>query len=151
MKIQTSCYDLAQRYLGVEEVEGKVSNPTILAMLTLDFRWPEGDEVPWCSAFANWIAWHLNLPRSKSLMARSWLKVGTAVSLAEAQPENDVVVLRRGGGNQPDASVLNAPGHVGFFAGQGPGYVVVLGGNQGNEVSEVRFPASQILGVRRLA
>lgn len=151
MKVQTSAYEVAYRYLNVEEVEGKVSNPTILAMLRLDFRWPEGDEVPWCSAFANWIAWHLGLPRSKSLLARTWLRVGQVITLADAQPENDVVILKRGSGNQPGAENMTAPGHVGFFAGLGPGVVKVLGGNQGNAVSVQSFPQANVLGVRRLA
>jgi uncharacterized protein (TIGR02594 family) len=151
VKIETSALEIASRYLGVEEVEGAVSNPLILAMLRLDNKWPHGDEVAWCSAFTSWVAFQLGLPRSKSLAARSWLNVGQWVPLSEAEPENDVVVLKRGMGNQPGPQVTDgAPGHVGFYAGQGPGYVKVLGGNQGNQVSEARYPVSQVLGVRRL-
>lgn len=156
MKIETSCYELAQRFVGVSEVPGTPSNPVILSMLRLDSGWPGSDEVPWCSAFANYVAWLLRLPRSKSLRARSWLGVGTLVSLPDAKPENDVVILRRGDGS-PGPEVIEAPGHVGFFSGYavvgGPGdrsVVAVLGGNQGNSVSVATFPVSQILGIRRL-
>ena len=72
-----TAYDLASRFIGIKEVRGSVSNPQILSMLRLDSSWPKGDEVPWCSAFVNYPAWLLRLPRSKSLRARSWLEVGT--------------------------------------------------------------------------
>jgi uncharacterized protein (TIGR02594 family) len=157
MKIQTSCFDLAQRFIGMAEVPGTPANPAILAMLHLDVSWPEGDEVAWCSALTNYIAWLLRLPRSKSLRARSWLRVGQVIALADAVAENDVVILRRGADDSgPD--VIEAPGHVGFYAGHrivgGPGersMIAVLGGNQGNSVSVAEFPVSRLLGVRRLA
>jgi len=79
MKIEVSAFDIAQRFIGISETAGTVANPQILAMLRLDQAWPEGDEVAWCSAFCNYIAWLLRLPRSKSLRARSWLGIGQAV------------------------------------------------------------------------
>lgn len=142
---------LARRFLGLTEVPGQVNNPAIVAMLQLDSKWADRDEVAWCSAFANYIAWLLDLPRSKSLAARSWLNVGTAVTLARAVPGFDVVVLQRGGGDQPGPEVLDAPGHVGFYVGRGDrDTVIVLGGNQNDSVSEVAFPAARVLGIRRL-
>lgn len=144
-------YAIARRFLKVEEVEGQVSNPQILAMLRLDADWPMDDSTPWCSAFVNYIAWLLDLPRSKSLAARSWLLIGQPVALEEAAPGFDVVVLKRGGGNQPGPEVMKAPGHVGFLAGQEGLDVLVLGGNQGDAVTVARFPRSQVIGIRRLA
>lgn len=151
MKIQTTAYDTARRFLGLSEVPGSVHNPLILAMLQLDQQWPSGDEVPWCSAFVNFVAHVLGLSRSKDLRARSWLAVGRPVELLEARPENDVVVLQRGAGRQPGPQTLNAPGHVGFFANRDGGFVSVLGGNQSDGVSIARFPVEKVLGVRRLA
>lgn len=150
MKIQTSCFELAQRYIGVTEVPGTPSNPTVMSMLRLDVSWPENDEVAWCSAFANHPPWLLRLPRSKSLRARSWLRVGQVIALTEAQPENDVVILSRGA-DAPGADVIEAPGHVGFYAGRTGDMIAVLGGNQGNQVSVAEYPVSRLLGVRRLA
>ena len=143
-------YDLAQRYVGISEIGGQLDNPLILAMLKLDNTWPDHDEVPWCSGFVNWLAWHLRLPRSKSLLARSWLGVGRPVALHEARPQNDVVVLKRGGGDQPGAEDTTAPGHVGMFAGTDVANVLILGGNQGNQVSIAPYPIERILGIRRL-
>lgn len=145
-----TAYTLAERFVGTTETPGVASNPLVLAMLRLDADWTSGDDVPWCSAFANFIAWLLRLPRSKSLSARSWLMVGTPVSLADARPGFDVVVLQRGKGKQPGPEVLDAPGHVGLFAGLDGAAVLVLGGNQGDRVSIERFPAAAVLGVRRL-
>jgi uncharacterized protein (TIGR02594 family) len=108
------------------------------------------DTVPWCSSFVNAICWMLRLPRSKSAAARSWLLVGRAVPLHDAQV-GDVVILRRGGNTQ-GPEVIAAPGHVGLFAGADltRGVVHVLGGNQSDGVSVAGFKAVDVLGVRRL-
>lgn len=143
MKIETTAFDLAQRFVGTAEVPGAGDNPRIMSMLRLDGDWPQGDEVPWCSAFVNYIAWLLRLPRSKALNARSWLGVGRPIALADAQPENDVVVFWRG-------SADAATGHVGLYAGVEGDRVLVLGGNQGDSVSVSGYPMSRLLGVRRL-
>lgn len=148
--INLTAYNVAQRFIGTKEVPGATANPVVLAMLQLEDQRIHDDAVPWCSAFVNYIAWLLWLPRSKSLAARSWLGVGVPIKPADARAAFDVVILQRGDGEQPDASVLAAPGHVGWFGGLDNGSVLVLGGNQGDSVSLARFPAAHILGVRRL-
>lgn len=134
-----TAYDLAQRFVGVKETPGATSTPVVLAMLQLDGDWPKDDAVPWCSAFTNFIAWELRLPRSKSLAARSWLQVGRPIDLEHAMAENDIVVLERDGG-----------GHVAFFAGLEGENVLLLGGNQHDAVNVSPFPRSRVIGVRRL-
>lgn len=136
-------YDIAQRFVGMREVEGKVSNPAILAMLQLDNDWPKDDEVAWCSAALNYWAWLLRLPRSKSLMAKSWLGVGRPVHLVDARAGFDVAVLWRG---ERDGTA----GHVALFAGLDRTDILLLGGNQGNSVNVSPFPQERILGIRRL-
>lgn len=148
--ISVTAYDIAERFVGTAEAPGLASNPHVLAMLRLDARWPRGDHVAWCSAFCNYVAWLLRLPRSKSLRARSWLGVGRPVPLEQAELGFDVVVLKRGGGRQPGPGVLDAPGHVGFFAGREGGTVLVLGGNQRDAVNIQPYPERRVLGVRRL-
>lgn len=149
-KIELTAFDLAQRFAGIKEVAGSASNPQILTMLRLDMAWPEGDEVPWCSAFVNYIAWLLRLPRSKDLRARSWLLVGRPISLEDAEAAFDVVILKRGGGNQPGPEVIDAKGHVGLYAGRESNKILILGGNQSDSVSIERYNSSRLLGVRRL-
>lgn len=146
-----TAFDLAQRYVGVKELGAGADHPLIQWWLSLCGMGHDAvDEVAWCSAFANGIAWELRLPRSKSAAARSWLAVGRAVLLSEAWPASDVVILSRGGGGQPGADVIAAPGHVGFFAGTDGDKVLVLGGNQGDAVTVAPFDRERILGIRRL-
>lgn len=149
--MNVTAYDLAQRFVGLKEVPGVASNPLVLGMLRLDVADVQGDDVAWCSAFVNFIAWMLRLPRSKSLAARSWLGIGQPVELRDAKAGFDVVVLQRGSGPQPGPDVIAAPGHVGFYSGMSGGNVVLLGGNQGDAVTLAQFSSQRILGIRRLA
>ncbi len=144
-----TAFDIAQRFVGIKEVGGSVDNPQIMAMLNLDMSWPENDEVPWCSAFTNYVCWLLRLPRSKNLRARSWLEVGKGIPLDTAEA-GDIIVLKRGKGEQPGPEVLKAPGHVGFYAGRFGEFIEVLGGNQSDTVKVSRYPIKNLLGVRRL-
>lgn len=145
-------FALGQRFIGTTEIAGSAANnPLIQWWISLCGAAPTTpDETAWCSAFTNGICWALRLPRSKSLAARSWLTVGQAIALDQAEVGFDVVVLKRGEGNQPTAEVLDAPGHVGFYAGREGASVLILGGNQNNSVSVMKFPATRILGIRRL-
>lgn len=142
-------FDLAQRYVGIREIAGERDHPLIKWWLSLCFdgNFNLHDETPWCSAFLNGMAWELRLPRSKSAMARSWLRVGVPVALPVARVGYDVVILWR---DSPEGIL----GHVGLLAGRAdaaaPASVLLLGGNQHDGVSIAPFPASQVLGVRRL-
>jgi uncharacterized protein (TIGR02594 family) len=158
MKKYVTPFDVAEVFIGEREVGGGLDNPLIMAMLRTDNQWPEHDEVPWCSAFVNFVCKLLRLPRSKSLLARSWLGVGRPVQLLEACVGFDIVVLKRGADPQPGPEDHSAPGHVGFYAGHAShtrhhvrGYVDVLGGNQGDTVKISRYKTSDILSIRRLA
>lgn len=149
--MEINAFALAERFVGVKEASGASSNAHVLAMLRLDAKWVQDDSVPWCSAFVNYIAWLLRLPRSKSLAARSWLLVGQGVDVRDAKVGFDVVVIKRGAVDFGPETIA-APGHVGLFAGwSGENDVLILGGNQSDSVSVEAFPKSKILGIRRLA
>ncbi len=135
----SNALQLARRFEGVSEVAGASYSPLILAMLQLDAPWPQDDSVPWCSAFVNFVCWLLDLPRSKSLAARSWLEVGAPTTLYKAVPGFDIVVLSRGAG-----------GHVGFYVRHDEQTVTLYGGNQDDSVNEAVFDRSRVLGVRCL-
>lgn len=142
-----------ERYAGeiLERPGPGHDHPLIQWWLSLcGFGLDAHDEIAWCSACINGIAWDLRLPRSKSALARSWLDVGRVVNHADALPGFDVVVLKRG-----------APphGHVGLFDGwasfmTGPATSVpgvrILGGNQNNMISSKVFARGDVLGIRRL-
>lgn len=148
--LHTNAYEVAKRFIGIEEVSGKSANPQILSMLQLDDAWPMDDSVPWCSAFVNYTAFLLGLPRSKSLRARSWLRIGQEVSKSKAKVGIDIVILKRGKGVQPGPNTINAPGHVGWFGGWYDKKVLLLGGNQKDTVSIDTYENKRILGIRRL-
>lgn len=147
-----TAFDLAVRFIGVKEIFGSQSHPLVQWWLSLcSYSLHSSDEIPWCSAFVNGIAWELRLPRSKSAAARSWLTVGTPIVLADAKPAFDIVVIKRGKAPQPGPEVTSgAPGHVAFYAGIEANRVLLLGGNQGDTVSIQQFAIADILGVRRL-
>jgi uncharacterized protein (TIGR02594 family) len=149
--LEITAFEVAQRYIGLKEITGPKHHPFIQWCFSLcSFSLETPDEVPWCSACAQHPAWELRLPRSKSAAARSWLQVGRSIPLDEAECGFDVVILKRGGENEPGPDVIDAKGHVGWFSAVEGNTVLVLGGNQSNAVSLERFPISRILGVRRL-
>jgi uncharacterized protein (TIGR02594 family) len=141
---------LAERFVGLKEVPGPLSNPTILSWLRLDQTWPQDDSVPFCSAGLNYWAWLLRLPRSKSLRARSWLNVGETITLDQATIGFDVVILRHKL-TDPGDHVIDFPGHVGLYSGRANGKVAILGANQSDSVNVSQFDEALVLGVRRLA
>ena len=145
-------YEFAMRFVGTKEVAGDADNPFIRWCHASTTMGEQPDSVPWCSSFVNRLCWMLRLPRSKSAAARSWLNVGVPVMGPSDDPTvgYDVVILKRGSGEQPGPEVIDAPGHVGLFAGFEGGKVLVLGGNQSDAVNIQRFDRSLILGMRRL-
>ena len=145
-------YDLAQPFIGLKEFAGERDNPYIRWAHSLCTIGEQPDEVPWCSSFLNSLAWLLRLPRSRSALARSWLKVGKPVLGPTDTPQlGDVVILKRGRGEQPGPENMTAPGHVGLFAGFDGDHVLSLGGNQNDEVNISPYDKAKILGIRRLA
>ena len=145
-------FELAMRFVGeVHEIPGEQHSPFIQWCLECCGYGPEApDEIPWCAAFVSRICWICRLPRSKSAAARSWLQVGTAKALPDAFI-GDIVVLKRGqGAGQSGPDVLQAPGHVGFYAGREAGRVLILSGNQSDAVTVARFSVKDILGIRRV-
>lgn len=94
----------------------------------------------WCAAFVNAALGASGQQGTGTLLARDFLKVGTAT---DRPAEGDIVVLTRG-------DPRGWQGHVGFYAGRDSnGNVLVLGGNQGNKVSVQSYPASRVLGYRK--
>ena len=140
---------VAETFLGIREVDGAMSDPTVMSMLKRVAKWPEGDHVAWCSAFIAACNRPLGLPQTHSLRARSWLTVGTRIPLDDAEPGFDLVVFRRSGSTL-DPDVLDEPGHVAWFEGLDGDRVRVLGGNQGNRVSRTTYRRADVIAVQRL-
>lgn len=124
--------------LGQLEAPGVANNPRVVEYLKttgLPSGMASTDATPWCSAFVNWCLKRAGVSGTGSAAARSWLTWGSPV----AKPRRGcVVVLARDGG-----------GHVGFFIRATlDGRLVLLGGNQADQVSERAYPRERLLGFR---
>ncbi len=135
---------IAFNELGTEEFSGENHNPEILKYAKeTKIAGITTDEIPWCSTFVNWVAWKSGLQISGKANARSWLNVGTKVTVPEP---GDVVVFWR-------ENPQSWKGHVGIFLGFSldKKRVYCLGGNQGNRVSVTAYRIETVLSFQRLA
>ena len=134
-------YKLAEADVGTLEL-AKGDNPKILKYFAdVGHSWVKHDETAWCAAFVGAMLKRAGMPHTGKLNARSYLDWGNAIALEDAR-EGDIVVFWRG-------SRDGAEGHVGFYAGQIGDMILVLGGNQKNQVRFDTYPKDRLLGVRR--
>ena len=137
--------EIAQHELlaGVSEIAGPGDSQRIVEYHQTTTLRATDDEVPWCSSFVNWCVQKAGLDPTKSARARSWLFWGKRL---QVPPYGCIVVLNRANGPQ-DPSVLEAPGHVGFYLGPASQeLILVLGGNQSNAVNVKRYAKNRVLG-----
>lgn len=127
---------IARQHLGVREIPGKATAPTIARWLRDLRAWWDSDDVPWCGTFVAAVLRDATVPLPAAwYRARAWLDWGTPL---QHPAVGCVVVYERGGG-----------GHVGFIVGQDTaGRLLTLGGNQGDRVSIAPFDRSRVLGYR---
>lgn len=137
---------VARRRIGIREIVGKLHNTTILGWIAaLGGAWWRDDETAWCGAFVGigMKEQGFSVPRHW-YRALAWADWGVAVPVGRLVPGTVLVFGRTGGG------------HVGFYVGEGSvrigGKAVrayrVLGGNQGNAVSETWIAASRLVAAR---
>jgi uncharacterized protein (TIGR02594 family) len=136
--------------LHVKEIPGGAHEDRIIMYHDHTNLDAETDEVPWCSSFVNYCVTTcgVDLKTTRSARARSWLRWGVGLGYPCL---GCIVVLKRGGSNQPGPDVINAQGHVGFFVGYqetAQGHISVLGGNQSDRVCTFAYPADRVLGYR---
>ena len=137
----------ARQYLGQKEKPGAASNPFIervwLALPGGKWFWDSAQKddgkVPWCGAFVAFLCHELGLDYPKRYAsARSWAKWGQPATPAAY---GSVAVLVRDGG-----------GHVAITTGMSPDgkHVRLVGGNQGDAVTEAWFPIARVIAWRRM-
>lgn len=129
-------YVLALSQIGVKEFYGKKHNPRIIEYHSTTTLRAITDETPWCSAFVNWCLFRCGLMGTNSSLAKSWLNYGKKTNNPEIG--KSIVVLWRGRRD-------GWQGHVGFFAGRKNGKILILGGNQGNEVCYQYYKENKVL------
>jgi len=128
--------DIALGELNVQEVSGEAHNPRILEYHGETTLRAQTDEIPWCSAFVCWVVEQAGIPSTKSASARSWTGWGDA-----CEPfKGAITVLSRG--SDPKK------GHVGFYMGEEGDHILLLGGNQGNEVNISSYAKSRVVTYR---
>lgn len=132
---------LVEKEKNVKEILGRKHSPRILEYhQATDLKATE-DEVSWCSSFVNWCLKQNGIKGTNKANARSFLEWGKKVPVTTPKV-GDIVVFWRG---DKDGWL----GHVGFYAGEKEDKILVLGGNQGNEVNFSYYKKSQLLGYRR--
>lgn len=133
---------IAKSHIGLKEVPGEGDNPTIVGMFAkVGHPYVKNDEVAWCAAFVGACLIDAGFASTKMLNARSYLKWGKTIPLAEARP-GDIVIFWR---NSP----TSWEGHVAVFVSQTKTMVKVVGGNQDNAVTIQNYLKERVLGVRR--
>lgn len=127
---------IARPLIGLHEITGTEHSPEILGMWRAIKRSGiQSDEVPWCAAFVGACLERAGIRSSRFESAASYLTWGMRL---DGPCHGCIVVFSRNGG-----------GHVGFVVGLDPdGRLLVLGGNQGDEVSVKAFPRDRVTGYR---
>jgi uncharacterized protein (TIGR02594 family) len=129
----------ARKWIGQKEIPGRKHNPWIVSIwkfLGLPFT---DDETPWCKGFVSYCLEKHGIKTPPGAMARSFQTWGVKV---DRPVLGCVAVFWRG-------SRKSGAGHVGFVTGTTKsGYIVVLGGNQGDMVSEKSFTTDRLVGYR---
>ena len=133
----------ARKYIGITEVVGPKNNPELMALLD----WADGkkdgktlaaqnDDEAWCSkAVCAWFEL-VGIRSTRSPAARSFGKWGQEL---DGPAVGCVVVFWR-------KSVDGPFGHVGLVVGKDKSNnLIVLGGNQGNEVSIRAFAEARVI------
>jgi uncharacterized protein (TIGR02594 family) len=130
---------LARREIGVKERSGAADNSRVLEYHASTRLHATRDSVPWCSSFVCWCLERAGITSTRSAAAASYRTFGWRCKLKPGA----IVVF---GKADPDAK---GTGHVAFYVGDdGPDHVLVLGGNQRDQVCIARRPRSSIVSVR---
>ncbi|MCB1741083.1 MAG: TIGR02594 family protein [Gammaproteobacteria bacterium] len=128
---------------GIRE-DPQGSNPQIEAYFATVGLDRHTDDKAWCAAFVSFCMATSGNERVvqsnlRSARARDWLDWGTAIT----DPTPGALCVTR-------PLVANSSGHVAFFVSQAGGKVKLLGGNQGDAVSEQDFDMADVVGYRWL-
>ena len=126
----------ARKHIGLRETKGGKHHPEIVQFWKDIKRGGiKDDETPWCAAFVGAMLERVGVKSTRFESAKSYLDWGQLLALPVV---GCIVIFTREGG-----------GHVGFIVGRDTkGNLLVLGGNQGDEVNIRSFPISRVTGYR---
>jgi len=127
---------LARDEVGVREIRGRRSNPAILGYAQdAKIDWYKNDDTAWCAVFVSAMLERSGLKSRKTAWARAYGSWGKKLRKPK---KGCVAVFTRG----------KTYGHVGFYVGERDGKVLVLGGNQSNEVNVSAYPKWRLISYR---
>lgn len=142
----------ARKDIGIQEwvMDGrrKVSNPVVQQFVCNAMGNTKLENVrtlPWCAFWLGSKLVDAGYTSTKSGMARSYLRWGDKVDEDDDSKWKlgDIAVFWRGKHND------GITGHVAFLLAWDARYLYILGGNQGDKVSIIKYPRSKLLGIRR--
>lgn len=134
---------VARSYLGTKEIKGARHNLDIVKFFERSgSAWFKDDETPWCGAFVGSCmveAGYNTLHGGQAARARAWEEYGKGLS---SPAFGCIVTFWRG-------SKDSGSGHVGFVVGKSTDdRLMVLGGNQSDEVNIRPFDRSRVTSYR---
>ena len=170
-ELVTNPLEIAATYLGIEETdpaqyetiagfyESAISDTSLLAKTPKALA----TEKAWCAAFANYVLNKVGFdtktledyssqPAYARVRARNFINYGEPVyNKSDKKSQENLEKARLG-----DIVVKKGPEgyHVGFYAGinpENPDEVLILGGNQNDQVNVTGYPLSEIETINRLA
>lgn len=131
----TPWLEVARGEIGERELRDVAHSARILEYHASTGGRFQDDETPWCSSFVNWVIEQAGFEGTDSARALSWRSYG---SRCDQPVMGAIAVIDHGNGR----------GHVGFVVGRDGDRVVLLGGNQRNQVRYQAYPASAITEFR---
>lgn len=132
---------IAEEELGEAEIDGKKHNPRILEYHATTSR-AKKDESAWCASFVNWVLTQSGYEGAGSAWSHAWKIWGDGLS----KPAVGSVAFIDWGKVDPNK---NGYGHVGFVVGRtAKNRIVLLGGNQSDQVRYTAFKESHIQAYR---
>ncbi|EKM0475071.1 TIGR02594 family protein [Escherichia coli] len=126
----------ARKNLGIREMKGKQHAAEIVQYWKDIKRGGiKDDETPWCAAFTGAMLERAGIRSTRFESTNSYLDWGNEL---KEPAYGCIAILSRSGG-----------GHVGFVVGKNAaGDLMILGGNQADEVNIKAFPRSRVTGYR---
>jgi uncharacterized protein (TIGR02594 family) len=130
---------LAREEIGTHEIAGEHDNPAIMRYYA-DAGHPEirHDEISWCAAYASAMLERAGEHSPKTLSARDFMRWGKPLKTPKP---GCICVFSRG-------DPRGWQGHVGFYVGEENGQILLLGGNQSDQVSIEHVSKARLLGYR---
>ncbi len=129
-------FETAKKEIGVAEKPGSAANTRILDYFKATTLATKSDETAWCAAFVNWCLEQAGKTGTKSAAAASFVNWGTNGGAKTGA----ITVIHNP--SMANTSLSRSGNHVGFLVEETSTHYVLLGGNQGDQVKESRFPKS---------